>query len=446
MRPSRRIVALVLLTWLGTTPAGAARGLDLHENLPRDPLIAAGLWIEDPATDFRGLFDAIERFSPRSARVGEEAALHAMTPELAETLYVELLPSIGPEIALAIDFPPIDEAVSILHFSQGDALATFLGRTGLLARVKDADGLDRALRRLIVQAGGEVADTEGLTAATLPFGIVSADGSTPTASELQVFYAVREDRGALGFSQDWVRSALEPRAKGERLTDGRDFKKVFARLDSRPSDLTYVNLPKLREYVTGSQVVQMVLQSNAEFREFVNRFFTSETMSVGMGSTSVRLEDGVRTVHFGPPWMSGAAVSSGFTAALALPNLLAAIDRGKTRRTVSDIQAIAQACEGFSSDARNYPGPTDGWVPVERIATFLEPVYIGQLPRTDGWENPILYWSDGGSYRILSTGRDGRIDRDWTGKIDPVASAGRDADIVFGDGRLLAWPSGIDPE
>jgi hypothetical protein len=83
---------------------------------------------------------------------------------------------------------------------------------------------------------------------------------------------------------------------------------------------------------------------------------------------------------------------------------------------------------------------------VDRIATFLEPVYIGQLPRTDGWENPILYWSDGGSYRVLSMGRDGRIDRDWTGTVDPEVSASRDADIVFGDGRLLAWPSGLDPD
>ena len=100
----------------------------------------------------------------------------------------------------------------------------------------------------------------------------------------------------------------------------------------------------------------------------MHRFFTSEMMGVGLGSTSVALPDGVRTTNFGPPWLSGTALSSGFMAALALPNLLAAVDRGKTRRTLSDIEAIAQACEGFSSDARSYPGPTEGWVPVERIA------------------------------------------------------------------------------
>ena len=99
-------------------------------------------------------------------------------------------------------------------------------------------------------------------------------------------------------------------------------------------------------------------------------------------------------------------------------------------------------CEGYWDDSRSYPGPTPGWVPVETIAAFLEPVYIAQLPLTDGWENPILYWSDGRSYRILSMGRDGRIDRDWTRTVEPLASIGHDADIVFGDGGLLAWPLG----
>jgi len=215
------------------------------------------------------------------------------------------------------------------------------------------------------------------------------------------------------------------------------------------TDLVKRVVDQLQEKILGGAFEQNgSLPAESTLAEYlgVSRPVVREAMSVGLGSTSVRLDDGVRTTNFGPPWMSGTAVSSGFIAALALPNLLAAVDRGRTRRTVSDLRAIAEACEGFSSDSRSYPGPTDGWVPVERIATYLEPVYIGRLPRTDGWENPILYWSDGGSYRVLSMGRDGQIDRDWTRQVDPVASAGHDADIVFGDGRLLAWPSGMDAD
>jgi len=459
MRTSHPIAALFLAILLVSTPAAAARSasakhrngtqgqrLAVHENLPRDPLIVLAVWLENPGDEIGGLLRAVGRFAPRTFGVAEAASLVSLDEEQIDTLHNDLLPSIGPELALAVDLPPIDEAVSALHFSQDGALEVFLGRIGILGRVRDSKGLDRALRRMILASGGEIVEAEHLTRASLPMGIVAADGTGSTSPTLQVFYALRGERWAFGFSADWVRESLEPRPKGQRLTDGEDFKAVFARLDSRPTDLTYVNLPKLRQYVTGSQVVQAVLRSNAEFRGFVNQFFTGETMNVGMGSTSVRMEDGVRTTHFGPQWMSGTAVTSGFAAALALPNLMAAIDRGKTRQTLTDIRAIAQACERFSTDSRNYPGPTDGWVPVERIAALLEPVYIGQLPRTDGWENPILYWSNGGSYRILSMGRDGRIDRDWTHQVAPAVSAGQDADIVFGDGQPLAWPSGMEPE
>ncbi len=110
---------------------------------------------------------------------------------------------------------------------------------------------------------------------------------------------------------------------------------------------------------------------------------------------------------------------------------------------MSDIEAIAEACEGFSTDSQNYPGPTNGWVPVSKIATYLEPIYIGRLPRTDAWNNPILYWSDGGSYRILSRGQDGVMDRDWTANLQILAAMGLDGDIVIGDGRLLSYPSGV---
>jgi hypothetical protein len=455
-RPIATLVVLILFIFVvAPSVAGRsgeakakkdARVLRMHENLPRDPLMVLGVWLDDPGGEFHRLIDAVGRFVPGPVDPDSAAALASMDQAWAQALRTELLPCIGPELTIAVDFPPIDEAVSALQFSEGEALATLLGRVGLLAGVKDATGLDRSLRRLILASGGEIVETDALTEAVLPVGIVAADGSTPGPPRLQIFYAVRADRWALGFSAAWVRAALEPRPKGERLTDGEDFRKVLARLDPRPSDLAYVNLPKLRAYVNGSQVMRMVLQSNADVREFVHRFFTSEMMGVGLGSTSVALPDGVRTTNFGPPWLSGTAVSSGFMAALALPNLLAAVDRGKTRRTLSDIEAIAEACEGFSSDARSYPGPTDGWVPVERIATYLEPVYIGQLPRTDGWENPILYWSNGGSYRIISMGRDGRIDRDWTVQVDPLPSPGQDADIVFGDGQLLAWPSGLDSD
>ena len=358
---------------------------------------------------------------------------------LVSTLHDELLPYVGPEIILIADFPPIDQAVANMQLPQGAAIGSLLSGVGIVARVKDGKRLERALRELVAAHGGTTSGKRSLVEAILPLpGRPSIDGSDSEPSELKVYFGFKGTRLVLGFSEEWVRTTMRGGTKGQRLADGEDFVRVFSHLDHEPSDLIYVNLPKLRGYIADSQVVSMVLRTNAEFRSFVNRFITDETMGVGLGSTSIVVDGGARTTNFGPPWMSGAAVSSGLMAALALPNLLAAAADGRTQQTTSDIEVIARACEGFSSDSKSYPGPTDGWVPISGIATYLEPVYIGHLPRNDAWQNPILYWSDGGTYRILSRGRDGLIDLDWTAGLDILADVGGAGDIVYGDGRLLS--------
>ena len=143
--------------------------------------------------------------------------------------------------------------------------------------------------------------------------------------------------------------------------------------------------------------------------------------------------------------MSSAALTTGLTAALHGLGGAAEARNEQARQTASIIRSIAVACEGFSHDTDFYPGPTEGWVTVESIAGFLEPVYIGDLPRIDAWSQPILYWSDGRSYRIVSLGADGRMDRDWNGVRQPTRTAAErtEADIVFADGRFLVAPEGV---
>jgi hypothetical protein len=124
---------------------------------------------------------------------------------------------------------------------------------------------------------------------------------------------------------------------------------------------------------------------------------------------------------------------------MAVPALVASRRDGAGDSTAERIEILAAACEGFSSDTKTYP-PATGWVPVERIAPYLEPLYGSGLPRLDTWENPILYWTDGGSYRILSTGEDGRMDRDWVAVSTPGDPAATGEDIAYGDGTFLVVP------
>ena len=78
------------------------------------------------------------------------------------------------------------------------------------------------------------------------------------------------------------------------------------------------------------------------------------------------------------------------------------------------------------------------------IAEQVEPIYIRELPRADGWGGPILYWTDGSSYRIVSNGKDGAMDEDWSGPFAAHETDDLGEDIIFGDGEFLAWPEGMN--
>ena len=45
----------------------------------------------------------------------------------------------------------------------------------------------------------------------------------------------------------------------------------------------------------------------------------------------------------------------GILAAIAIPNLLNAVQRGKQKRTMSDMRALATAIEAYAVDNNNYP-------------------------------------------------------------------------------------------
>src|SRR5262245_17840243 len=106
----------------------------------------------------------------------------------------------------------------------------------------------------------------------------------------------------------------------------------------------------------------------------------------------------------------------GILAAIAIPNLLNAVQRGKQKRTMSDMRALATAVEAYAVDNNVYPQSayTSGLYTTAGSAlaltsfTNLTPTYIAQPPKTDGWGAFMRYGSDatGNNYNIASGGRD----------------------------------------
>jgi len=153
----------------------------------------------------------------------------------------------------------------------------------------------------------------------------------------------------------------------------------------------------------------------------------------------------------------------GILAAIAIPNLLTAMQRAKQKRTMTDIRGIGTAWEARATDTNAYngaamtiTGDSATWTEVSHalLKAHLTPTYIRTLPDKDGWSNLFLFYQDsaalppadiaGGAaaanaYALASKGRDGTF-------VDAVvggATTDFSCDIVFTNGTFVQYPEGV---
>ena len=124
----------------------------------------------------------------------------------------------------------------------------------------------------------------------------------------------------------------------------------------------------------------------------------------------------------------------GIIAAIAIPNLLNAIDRGKQKRTMADLRSVGTAVESYSIDNNVYPVASA----MNTLETFIEPVYIRTAPLTDGWTRTFQVASIIGEYTVCSGGKDGGTCTSDSGG----AQGSFNASISFANGQFVQWPEG----
>ncbi len=138
----------------------------------------------------------------------------------------------------------------------------------------------------------------------------------------------------------------------------------------------------------------------------------------------------------------------GILAAIAIPNLLNAVQRGKQKRTMADMRALATAVEAYHVDNSMFPTASCvgglytslGSALAESSFTNLTPTYIAQPPLRDGWGRFLVYSVDGGlaRYNIRSQGRDGS-----SGSLVCGTTTDFNDDILYSNGTFLQWPEGV---
>jgi prepilin-type N-terminal cleavage/methylation domain-containing protein len=119
----------------------------------------------------------------------------------------------------------------------------------------------------------------------------------------------------------------------------------------------------------------------------------------------------------------------GIIAAIAVPQLMNAMDRGRQRRSMADMRNIATATGTFRVDTGAYAA---------NLAA-LAPTYMQVAPNNDGWGTAFQYVTGADTYTITSLGSDAAAGpaapATWIN--DPY-----DPDIVMTDGQFTQAPTG----
>jgi general secretion pathway protein G len=140
----------------------------------------------------------------------------------------------------------------------------------------------------------------------------------------------------------------------------------------------------------------------------------------------------------------------GIIVAIAIPNLLNAIQRAKQKRSMADMRTAGTAAEAYAVDFNHYPAaagyslPSGLPIPGTTFGGLgtgfnkqVAPTYVRLLPIADGWNSYFLYGGLGFAYAIASNGKNGTPDTLVGGE-----TTNFNDDIIFANGQFVQYPAG----
>ena len=116
--------------------------------------------------------------------------------------------------------------------------------------------------------------------------------------------------------------------------------------------------------------------------------------------------------------------------AIAIPNMLSSIQRGRQKSTMRIMQEIGRSIETMKSK--------DGY-PVLRSIKELNQ-RNKNIHILDGWGHEIRIFSEPGNYYIISLGKDGKAEFSNPASYPKGPTMGFDRDIVYSNGNFIRKP------
>jgi len=144
----------------------------------------------------------------------------------------------------------------------------------------------------------------------------------------------------------------------------------------------------------------------------------------------------------------------GILAAIAIPNLLTAMQRARQKRTMSDMRNLSVAWEARATEMNSFTAAGAGsdflWptnpITHGELKSILQPTYIRSLPENDGWGTVYDFGADqplgsdsSSVYGVRSSGRGGKVDS----TLVPGPTSNFSCDIIYSNGSFVSYPEGI---
>ena len=138
----------------------------------------------------------------------------------------------------------------------------------------------------------------------------------------------------------------------------------------------------------------------------------------------------------------------GIIAAIAIPNLLSAIQRAKQKRAMGEVNSLATAFQSYATDTNIYPTQASPG-PATSISAAITPDYIKVVPNPDPWNTAYQYQGVTSNYAVSSYGKDGVADIWGNVKLTPADSGLYsqsttcfECDIIWEGSSFLVAPGG----
>ena len=243
-------------------------------------------------------------------------------------------------------------------------------------------------------------------------------------------------------NKELIDKMFAAKVKGNGLTSSDEFKKLAAGMPDKGNNIRYLS-PRLSQALFEIQntFMKMAKERGEEIPEKFVKLFQKEwaIYSVLQNTDEGTILTVSHNQGFEMVMIMPALFVAGIVAAIAIPNMLTALQKGKQKATMGDLKSLGTAIEVYILDKMQAPQGNS----LAEIRSKLEPFYIKRLPMKDAWGNDLLYRSGPGKedYTIASAGKDG-VFKGWQQRgfypIYNIKHFGND--IIFSDGQFTFGP------